>query len=177
MARRYPKWSTPSRQVLLVKLFQDSQGFCVYGHHPCLIPEHHYEIYTELLIDDWKAEDRLARHYDWLAERIQLHHTNDRRLPLQGQFSGVSKDIFFASQPDYYLLCLGVSGLTFKPFAQVRVSSSFVSLYVDLGDTLKKVSKSRRRKAIRYGKPLASDIQAEIADKCKMAVRHYLTNR
>jgi hypothetical protein len=177
MARRYPKWATPSRQTLLIRLFLDSNGFCVYGHRLCPIPEHHYELYSELLIADWKGDDRSQRHTDWIAERIQLHHTNDRRFPLQGQFSGVSKDIFFDSQPPYYMLGLGISGLTFKPFAQVRLSSSFVSLYVDLGDTLKVLSKSKRRKAIRYGKPLACDIQEAIVNKCKMAVRHYLENR
>jgi hypothetical protein len=176
MAGRYPLWATPDRQTLLIRLFLNGNGFCVYGHKLCPIPEHHYELYTELLIADWKGDDKAGRQSEWLAERIQLHRTNDRHLPLQGQFSGVSKDIFFANQPPYYLLGFGISGLTFKPFAQVRLSSSFVSLYVDLGDTLKGLSKSKRRKAIRYGKRLACDIQEEIVNRCKKAVRHYLEN-
>ena len=173
----YPKWSTPSRQALLVKLFVESRGFCVYGHKPCLIPEHHYEVYIELLIADWKADDREQRLALWQAERRQLHRTGERRYPLKGQFSAVSKDIFFAEQPLYYLLGLGISGLTFKPFAQVRLSSNFTSLYVDLGDTLKGLSKSKRRKAIRYGKPLPKSVEGEIANLCRQAIRHYLENR
>ena len=76
-------------------------------------------------------------------------------------------------QPAYYLDGLGISGLTFKPFARIRIASSFVFLFVDLGDTLKGVSKSKRRKAIRYGKALPVNIQNEIHQLCRLAVRHY----
>ncbi|GAJ14562.1 unnamed protein product, partial [marine sediment metagenome] len=174
MARRYPQWVTPDRQTHLVRLFLDNKGFCVYGHKRCLIPEHHYEVYIEYLIADWKADDKAQRKAEWQAEREQLHKTADRHYPLSGQFSAVSKDIFFAEQPLYYLVGLGISGLTFKPFAQIRLASSFVSLYIDLGNTLKGLSKSKRRKAIRYGKPLSYDIDREIGNICKLAVKHYL---
>lgn len=30
-----PKWITPERQQRLVTLFNQSQGFCIYGHKPC----------------------------------------------------------------------------------------------------------------------------------------------
>ena len=177
MARRYPKWVTLDRQTYLVRLFLDSKGFCVFGHKPCPIPEHHYEVYIEYLIADWKADDRVQRQAEWEAERRQMHRVGERCYPLHGQFSAVSKDIFFAEQPLYYLLGLGISGLTFKPFAQIRLSSSFVSLYIDLGDTLKGLSKSKRRKAIRYGKPLPYEIQRAIGNICRLAVRHYLDHR
>ncbi len=174
MARRYPKWVTPDRQTHLVRLFLDSKGFCVYGHKLCPIPEHHYEVFIECLIDDWKGDDRGQRQAEWVAERQQLHRVGERRYPLHGQFSAVSKDIFFAEQPLYYLAGLGISGLIFKPFAKVRLSSSFVALYINLGDTLKGLSKSQRRKAIRYGKPLPYQIEQEVAKICRLAVRHYL---
>jgi len=174
MARRYPQWATPDRQLHLVGLFLDSKGFCVFGHKLCPIPEHHYEVYIECLIADWKADDRLQRQAEWEAERWQMHRVGERRYPLHGQFSAVSKDIFFAEQPLYYLAGLGISGLTFKPFAKIRLSSSFVNLYISLGDTLKGLSKSKRRKAIRYGKPLPYDIDREIVNICRLAVRHYL---
>lgn len=177
MSRRYPKWVTPNRQILLIRLFLNGNGFCIYGHQHCLIPEHYYELYIEDLIADWKADDREGRKADWQAERLLLHRTAERRYPLHGQFSAVSKDIFFANQPQHYIVGLGISGLTFKPFAQVRVSSSFVNLYIDLGNTLKGLSKSKRRKAIRYGKPLPPTIEQSIADICRQAVRHYLDNR
>lgn len=169
-----PKWATPSRQTQLVSIFLRSRGFCVFGHQNCGIPEHYYEVYIEGLIADWKADDRQQDTAEWREERKRLHSLAERRYPLRGQFSTIAKDIFFARQPLFYLLGLGVSGLTFKPFARVRLASSYVHLFVDLGDTLKGVSKSRRRKAIRYGKPLPQDIQREIEQACKLAVTHYL---
>jgi hypothetical protein len=169
-----PKWVTPERQQHLVSLFLDSRGFCVFGHSPCSNPEHHYVNFIEGLISDWKASDREQANAEWLAEQIRLHSLGERRFPIRGQFNNISQDIFFDHQPVFYLDGLGVSGITFSPFAKVRVSSSYTNLFVDLGDTLKGVSKNRRRKAIRYGKPLPSPIQKTIWQVCSEAVRHYL---
>ena len=174
MARQSPKWATPDRQACLVRLFVRSRGFCVYGHKPCRIPEHHYELYAETLIGDWMSDDRAKAQSEWRAERRALHSLGERRYPVRGQFSAIAKDIFYAGQPQYYLIGLGISGLTFTPFASVRLSSSYLHLYVDLGDTLRSVSKSKRRKAIRYGKALPDEIQAQIGRLCGEAVRHYL---
>jgi hypothetical protein len=93
---------------------------------------------------------------------------------LRGQFSSIAKDIFFANQPLFYLLGYGISGLTYKPFARVRLASSYVHLFVDLGDTLKTISKVKRRKAIRYGKALPLEVQQEVEQVIRLAVRHYL---
>ena len=157
----YPKWATPDRQAHLVSLFLRSKGFCVYGHKPCLMPEHHYEVFIEHLIADWKADDREQRQAEWQAEQRQLHSLGERRYPLHGQFSAIGKDVFYATQPQYYLLGLAISGITFKPFAKIRLASSFVHLHIDLGNTLKGVSKAKRRKAIRYGKALPDEIQRQ----------------
>ena len=169
-----PKWVTPSRQTQLVSIFLRSRGFCVYGHTNCGIPEHYYDVYIEGLIADWKADDRQQDTAQWQEERKRLHSLAERRYPLRGQFSSIAKDIFFARQPLFYLLGLGISGLTFKPFARIRLPSSYVHLFVDLGDTLKGVSKAKRRKAIRYGKALPVEKQMEIAQVCRLAVMHYL---
>jgi len=174
MARRYPKWVTPDRRTHLVKLFVSSRGFCVFGHTDCLIPEHHYEVFIEDLIEDWKADDREQDTADWKAEQRRIHSLGERQYPLRGTFNAISKDIFFADQPQYYILGLGISGLTFRPFALIRLSSSYVSLFVDIGDSLKGLSKSQRRKAIRYGKPLPLEYQNEFTSLCREAVRHYL---
>ena len=174
MVRRYPKWVTPDRQEHLVKLFVRSKGFCVYGHTDCPIPEHYYEFFIEGLIADWKADDREQDSADWKAEQRRIHSLAERQYPLRGTFSAISKDIFFADQPQYYILGLGISGLTFRPFALIRLASSYVSLFVDIGDRLKGLSKSRKRKAIRYGKPLPLEYQKELASLCRLAVKHYL---
>lgn len=167
------KWATPDRQTCLVNLFLRSQGFCVYGHRPCSIPEHHYEIYAEILIRDWIADDKAQALAQWQAERKALHATNDRRYPVAGQFSGVAKDVFYDRQPEYYLVALGMSGLTLKPFAKVRIASSYMSLHVeiDLSHFLKGTSKNEKRKALRYGK-----VTETIRVKVNEAVRHYLSH-
>lgn len=171
-----PKWITPSRKAHLVKLFQDSGGFCVFGHKPCLYPDHHYLNFIEGLIADWKADDRAQDRAEWQAERQRLHSLGERRYPLRGRFNNISQDIFFDRQPLFYLDGLGVSGLTLSPFAKVRVSSSYVNLFVDLGDTLKGISKNKRRKAIRYGKPLPTEYKRRVEQVCREAVRHYLNH-
>ena len=171
-----PKWSTPNRKAHLVKLFLDSGGFCVYGHSNCPIPEHHYEVYIEGLIDGWKAEDREQASLDWKAERKAIHSLGERRLPIRGRFSNIAKDIFFDKQPLYYLEALGISGVKLQPFAKVKIASSYMRLYIDLGTSLRGISKNKRRKAIRYGKELPKSIQERIAEKVSLAVRDYLNH-
>ena len=165
-----PLWLSDDRKAHLVKLFSDSQGFCVFGDRPCPIPEHHYQLFIEDLIADWVADDKAQRQADWDAERKQLHSFGERLEPLRGQFSSIAKEVYFSNQPTFYLVGVGVSGVTFKPFAKVRLSSGFVNLYIDLDltDRLKGLSKSQRRKALRYGK-VTDHIRAIITE----AVNHY----
>jgi len=170
---RQPKWVSPHRQAYLISVFVRSGGFCVFGHKPCPIPEHHYEVYIDGLIADWAANDRADDDALWKAEQKAIHNLAERG-PQRGEFNATGRDAFYAEQPLYYFVGLGISGLTFRPFAKVRVASTFMALHVELGDTLKGVSKSKRRKAIRYGKPLTRAIQGEIESKCSEAVRHYL---
>ena len=129
-----PKWSTLDRKAHLVKLFLDSGGFCIYGHTACSIPEHHFEIYIERVIGDWKAEDREQARLDWEAERKALHSLGERRYPISGRFNNISQDIFHDRQPLYYLEALGISGLNLQPFAKVKIASSYMRLYIDLGE-------------------------------------------
>jgi hypothetical protein len=164
-----PKWATPSRQAHLVNLFNRSQGFCVFGHKPCPYPEHHYELYIEGLIAEWISEDKAQAKAEWQAEQRRLHSLGERRYTHCGQWSAIGKDIFYGNQPQYYLEGIGISGLTFKPFAKVRLASSYMNLHIDLADSLKDTSKNARRKAIRYGR-LTDTAQARI----RKAVRHYL---
>ena len=171
-----PKWNTPSRQSYLVDLFLDSGGFCVFGHKPCSNPDHHYVNFIEGLIADWKADDRAQDRAEWEAERLRLHSLGERRYPIRGQFNNISQDIFFGNQPLFYLVGFGVSALTLSPFAKVTVSSSYVNLFVDLGNSLKGVSKNKRRKAMRYGKPLPPEYRRRVEQVCREAVRHYLNH-
>jgi hypothetical protein len=170
-----PKWATPERQAELVRLFLHSGGFCVYGESPCTNPRaHHYENYIIGLINDWVADDREARAYLNRIMSRQLH-----RIPeigtLRGSFNAISRDIYFESQPQYYIESLGISGITFKPFAKIRIASSFTRLHVDIAEPLKAVSKNKRRKAIRYGHALPVEIQRQVEEICNRAIAHYLS--
>ncbi len=173
---RLPKWSTLARRNALVDLFCQSGGFCVFGHPNCLIPEHHYQGFTNDLIKDWIAYDREDTKIELETEIKQMHSLGERTFPLRGQFSAISKDIFGGNQPLFYIEALGISGVTLTPFAKVRISSSYMRLYIDLRDTLQEVSKNKRRKAIRYGKPLPYKIEAKIALQVRQAVEHYFNH-
>ena len=168
-----PNWSTPDRREKLVQLFIESGGFCVFGHSKCQIPEHHYPEFTEMLISDWKALDRELASALWKAERKAFHDLGEMPYPTSGRFTAIDREIFAGNQPLYYLEGQAVSGLTFKPFVKVRISSSYIRLYVDLGEALRQVSKSARRKAVRYGKPLPRNTTQAIRRTIFEAVRHY----
>jgi len=172
---RQPKWVTPARQAKLIELFLRSGGFCIFGHKNCLIPEHHYIVFIEALIKDWQTYDRQERAYINRIVAKSLHSLGEQKYPLRGQFSAVSKEVYGTSQPLFYVEGLGMSGVILKPYAKVRLSSSYLRLYIDLGNTLRGVSKSKRRKAIRYGKPLPVSIENRISMLIGEAVKDYLT--
>ncbi len=169
-----PKWATLDRRNALVQLFLSSGGFCVFGHKKCLIPEHHYFLHSEFLIKDWKQLDREQALADWEAEQKAIHSLGEMRFPVLGRFSAISRDIFASNQPLYYLEGQSVSGLTLKPFVKVRIASSYMRLFIDLGNELRQVSKNRRRKAIRYGKPFPREQEVIIRRRVLQAVRDYL---
>ena len=169
-----PKWANPTRQAHLVSLFVRSRGFCIYGEQNCTIPQHHYEVFIESLINDWKADDRETNALVWKNERKIMHALNEKTLPMRGRFNGVSSDIWHDSQPIYYLESMGMDCLKLKPFAKVKLSSSYQHLYVDLGDSLKSISKNRKRKAIRYNKPLPQSANDIVSKLIIEAVKDYL---
>ena len=126
------------------------------------------------VIGDWIAEDRQAKAYERKAIS-RLLHTLSEVGALRGQFNAISRDIYHESQPTYFIECLGISGLTFKPFAKVRIASSYVRLHVDLKAPLTSVSKNRKRKFIRYGKGLPPEVAKEVELTCNRAIAHYLS--
>jgi hypothetical protein len=169
-----PKWVNPTRQAHLVSLFVRSRGFCIYGEQNCTIPQHHYEVFIESLINDWKADDRETNRLEWKNERKIMHSLKEKTLPMRGRFNGVSSDIWHDSQPIYYLESMGIDCLKLKPFAKVKLSSSYQHLYVDLGDSLRSISKNRKRKAIRYNKPLPQSANDIVSKLIIEAVKDYL---
>jgi len=128
-----------------------------------------YEKLWQDLIRLWAQDDRIQREAQWQAERKAIHNLGERRYPIRGTFNTVAKEVFYGKQPVFYLEGIGISGLSLKPFAKVRIASSQISLFVELGDSLKKASKNARRKAIRYGK-----LTGLIHDKVRLAVEDYI---
>jgi len=173
-----PKWAKPDRQNYLALILLDyleREGWKVdlatgEYYHP------DYEVRIRRIIANWSADDRARDNAEWQAERKQLHSLGERRYPVRGQFNNISQDIFFSSQPLYYLEGMGVSGVTLKPFAKVRIASGYVNLYVDIGQSLKGLSKNQRHKAIRYGKPLPPEYRRQVDRACQLAARHYLNH-
>ena len=118
-----------------------------------------YELKSEAIIKDWIADDQRQAYESWQAEFANRHKDDDRKYPLHGKFSGIAKDIYYDRQPQFYLENLGISGLTFKPFAKLRLASSNVRLFVDIAAVLKPLSKNRKRKALRYGKLISKPLR------------------
>lgn len=172
MVTTMPKWATRDRQTLLVKLYQQAGSWNIDFFTGKLMPKPH----IEELISDWKAEDKAQRAAEWRAEQEAMHATSERRFPVSGRFDAIARDIWHDQQPLYYRVGLGFSGLTFTPFAKVKMPSSFVALHVNLGGALRTASKNQRRKAIRYGKALPDEIQRRVDALCLVAVKHYLDN-
>ncbi|MDP2729608.1 MAG: hypothetical protein Q8O55_03915 [Dehalococcoidales bacterium] len=170
---RQPKWLTTERKTELLSLFASSRGLCVYGDDNCLEPSHHYEYYIEKLIGNWKLDDREVARLDWLLERQAMHSSGEARYRA-GRFGSIGTEIYHGSQPLFFIEALGMSGVKLEPFAKVKLSSSMLRLNVDIGSSLKGLSKNKKRKALRHGKPLPHRTQAEVSRLVFQAVRDYL---
>lgn len=133
-----------------------------------------YELLSDNAIKYWQSDDREQTQIEWKRERKAIHSLNESSLPIRGRFNNISSVIYHESQPIYYLESIGMNGLTLKPFALVKMASSYQRLYVDLGNSLRGISKNRKRKAIRYHKPLPSQADEAISIKVSEAVKHYL---
>jgi hypothetical protein len=130
-------------------------------------PQRLYNKVADAAKDSWKAEDRDRRSFEHYLEQQPL---NDGTYGKYGsRFDPVARDAFFATRSEYYLVGIGVSALTHKRVALIRVPSTSVHLFVDCGDTVQEVSKHAKRKMKRYGKVPAND--KTIDQKCKQAVR------
>lgn len=132
-----------------------------------------YDIVTEPIIQDWIADDRAQRGFLLRLQRQTLHRIPERGA-LRGAFSAISRTIFHDNQPRFYQEGIGISGLTFQPFAKVRLASSYTRLHVYIGDVLRGVSKNKRRKAVRYCGALPVEAQRQVDSLCSKAVADYL---
>lgn len=133
-----------------------------------------YEQAMDRIIHDWRREDTGARAYERALEAKRLHSLNEHGR-LRGHFNSISQAIYFDNQPMFEILGLGIDSLTFKPFVKVRLASSIVALHVDVSEALRPLSKCKKRKSIRYGKPLPSTILEIVSECASRAVSKYLS--
>jgi hypothetical protein len=175
---KLPQWATAQRRQHLVDLFDRCGGYCIFGDAGCRIDEHHYELSIEGIIDSWKAEDRERRAYEWKLEQRQII---DGTYGQYGTtFDPVARDVYVNSRPAYYLVGMGVNPFTYQRVALVRIPSTFVHLFVDVGSAVKSVqgvSKNAKRKAVRHGKIRQGALMAEIDQLCKAAVADWWSVR
>ncbi|MFQ6027697.1 MAG: hypothetical protein ACE5Q6_09415 [Dehalococcoidia bacterium] len=165
---KLPQWATPERRQHLVDLFNRCGGYCVFGDRGCQVDEHHYELFIEGIIDSWKAEDRERRHYEWQLEQRQILDGTYGKYG--SSFDPVARDVFVNSRPEYYLVGVGVNPFTYQRVALVRIPSTFVHLFVDVGPAVQEVSKNARRKALRHGKLRHGALMEKIDELCRLAV-------
>ena len=125
------------------------------------------ELVQEALIGTWKqAELELA----WLARQTMPTGEFGR---FGGRFDPVSRDVFMAQRPDYYLVGHGVNAWTKKRVVVVRIPSTYIYLFVDLSKT--SLSKNARRKIRRYGKWPAVPVDASLTEDklVRLSVEHF----
>ena len=160
---------------------RDSEGNILYtrsygvGHHVGKTERLNtaYDQAIDAIVKDWVREDAVARAYLRDVESKRLHSLNEHGR-LRGHFSAISQTIYFDNQPMFTVLELGIDPLTFKPFAKVRIASSMVALHIDISEALKPLSKCKRRKSIRHGKPLPNTIAEVVSECASKAVCKYL---
>jgi hypothetical protein len=131
-----------------------------------------YELKWREVIADWKSEDKRQ----WRLERKAMHSLGEYPDNSRSRFNAIGRDVFHSNQPIFYREGLGISVMTFHTIAKVRIASNYMRLYVDvdLSSILRRESKNSKRKAVRYGKKLRQETEAEIDRLCYLAVRHYL---
>ena len=136
----------------------------VYEPYPARL----YNKIAEAAIDSWKAEDRERRNYAWKLEQRQIHDGTYGRYG--GTFDPVARDVYVNGRPAYYLVGLGVNPFTYKRVALVRIPSTSIHLFVDVGEAIQEVSKNARRKAMRHGRLRNGVLMEKIDELCKLAV-------
>ena len=85
--------------------------------------------------------------------------------------------ILLLTRPEYYLVGLGVNPFTYKRVALVRIPSTSIHLFVDVGEAIQGVSKNARRKAMRHGRLRNGVLMEKIDESWKLAVAYWWTTK
>lgn len=164
---KFPQWATPERRNHLVELFLQSNGFCVLGHPNCPhLLEDCYEVASEGLITDWKAQDREERERAWKRERRRIHTAPQIRK--RGPFDTIARERYLSERPVFRLVGIGMGAFTQKRVALVELPGLKLSIFVDLAGI--PVPKKKLRKLFRHPK---GELPQEIQDLIQQQVRGY----
>jgi hypothetical protein len=181
-----PLWFNAKRASELVRVFEQTANKCRYGHPVCSNPDHYIgqslndSLSLALVnrsmqnkIDDFKSEDVAL----WHSERRAMHDIGEPAKYFRGRWNAIAKDIYYSNQPTYVFKGLGVSAVSFKPIAKVRISSTYWYLYVDIPveKAFKTVSKNAKRKAIRYN-VISPNVSEAIDNLLNKTVSHYINS-
>ncbi|MDP2948300.1 MAG: hypothetical protein Q8P22_02025 [Chloroflexota bacterium] len=184
-----PRWATAERKARLVQLWDRYGNQCLQGHRTCPDPSHYVlvdaqgrmqllrlsDVKSEGAIRYWVGDDAAQRMAEWRAEQERLHR--DQRRFRQGEFDSLRRQLYLENQPPYTIVALTVDSLTFRPVALVKVSSTIIRLFVNLEEPMGALSKSARRKARRYGKPLPEEAAQKAEQAIAAAVQDWWAKR
>ncbi|MFA5186774.1 MAG: hypothetical protein WC551_09880 [Patescibacteria group bacterium] len=133
----------------------------------CYYCEHHYHNDTNKLIREWQEDDRAERAEELRLEQAQLHQMPDL-TGWKRRFDPITHEQFMLDRSPYYPEGFGISTLTFKRVARIRIPSAYTRLHVDLPS--QKLSYNKRKKLRRA--QIKSD--REMVDTlCQSAVNDY----
>ncbi len=164
----YPLWATPQRRAILVEMALANP----LAYEVDLITGNLLNPALEDLIDYWQDEDRDERSYLWKLEKRWLHRLYPQ-IRRRGPWDSIRMEQYLADRPIFEIVAIGVSALTFKRMAEVRIPALKATLWVDLSHL--ELSKNKLRKLARYKKgAVPKELQDQIENRCRQAVQRYL---
>ena len=134
-----------------------------------------YNRIAEAAIESWKDEDRERCSYEW---KLEQRHIQDGTYGKFGStFDPVDRDVYVNSRPAYFLVGMGVSPINAKRVVLIRIASTGIHLFVDVGPAVQEIGKNARRKAMRYGKFRNGQLMEKINEMCVAAVSDWWGHR
>jgi hypothetical protein len=130
-----------------------------------------YELHSERLITDWKAEDSIQRTELWKREQRLLHKCPDEK-GWGRVFDPVAKDQFSATREPFEIEAISLNPLTLQQVARIRVAGTGKRLFVNIMRHGK--GKNARKKALRRA---AQGIQPTNHRLMKAAVDRFWLSR
>ena len=134
-----------------------------------------FDLHMDGAIAHWVAEDKAQASAEWKAEQQRFH--SDQKRIRQGPFDSIRREQFMAEQPRCYIVGLTPDLVTMRPTVLVRIASTDIYLFVDVGDVIQRGYRKPRRKAIRHGHILPRGTEEAVAALVQGAVDDWWAKR